>query len=101
MGNSSKESIPENGNQQNQGGSYEKKMTKCEYCQESVFLTSKHTNSCKIYYKFMKKSSDVYQCQLCSFETSIRFYMYNHIKNKHRKSLDCEQENSDLAPKKF
>ena len=93
------ELMQENGSQQNQGGSSEKKMAKCEYCQESVFLTSKHTNSCKIYYKFMKKSSDVYQCQLCSFEASMRYNMYQHIKSKHQKSLDCEPENSDLGPK--
>ena len=102
---SSLESKKENNNQQIQGASdLENKLEKeCEKCHEmiSIYATVQHSRSCDIYYKYMKKTSDGYDCLLCSKQTIVRFNMYNHLKLKHQKDLNSDgnlEESSNLMP---
>merc|ERR1712062_370756 len=61
---------------------------KCEKCHEMINIYAKvqHSRSCDLYYKFMKKTLDGYECLLCSKRTILRFNMYHHIKVKHQKN---------------
>ena len=63
----------------------------CESCKEIVDCRtgrqfSLHYESCKVYFKHMKKSSNGYDCKACSYkvENGVRSKMYRHLKSKHR-----------------
>ena len=57
----------------------------CEICHEMYrnSMLPVHLKSCRIYFKFLKKTSKGYGCQLCKSETAKRGAMCHHIKVKH------------------
>merc|ERR1719273_1589508 len=83
-------SSPESKDQQIQDISLENKPEKkCENCQEmiSIYSTVQHSRSCNLYFKFMKKNNDGFECRFCSKVRKRRLQMYQHIKEKHLKNL--------------
>ena len=62
---------------------------KCDSCNEMVNarMSNKHFGICKLYIKFIKKSSNEYSCNLCSYKNSDRSQVYNHIRRKHENEL--------------
>jgi hypothetical protein len=58
---------------------------KCDSCNEMINarMSTKHFRICKIYTKFIKKSSNEYSCNLCSYKNSARGQVYVHIRRKH------------------
>ena len=63
---------------------------RCRKCHEmiNIYATVQPSCSCDLYYKFIKKTLDGYDCLLCSKQTIVRFNMYNHLKVKHQKDLN-------------
>ena len=59
---------------------------KCKFCQEKINLNtiSKHENSCKTFYQFMKKTLDGYKCNICSSVHSKRSSLHKHLEEKHK-----------------
>ena len=62
---------------------------KCDSCNEMINarMSNKHFGICKLYIKFIKKSSNEYSCNLCSFKNSARGQAYVHIRRKHENEL--------------
>ena len=71
----------------------------CESCKEIIECNygsqfAMHYESCKVYFKHMKKSSNGYDCKACSYKVQyggkvkvigeVRGKMYSHLKNKHK-----------------
>ena len=64
---------------------------KCDYCQETFRypLVIKHQKVCKTFYKFMKRTTNGFECQICSVVIGRRWTMHCHLKKKHQsKFLD-------------
>ena len=62
----------------------------CEFCQE-VFANNslnRHIGPCRLYSKFMKRTSLGYQCLVCLKEKSRRHRMFYHIQTSHRNLKD-------------
>lgn len=95
---SSPDSVKENNNQLNRNSpkSPDKRHNKkkCENCQEFIGtnLFSKHSQKCKLYFKFMKKNPDGFQCQLCPSQAKKRAIMNAHIRDKHPECLNSEMK---------
>ena len=56
----------------------------CKFCNDSFhssYRYEKHVSSCKIYYKFNKKTSHGFQCVFCSKEYSKQVAIFAHIGN--------------------
>lgn len=81
---------------------------KCENCQEMILANGnfgKHYNSCRLYSRFFKKSSDgyLYECLKCPEKRLEREKMIHHIIGNHLKSKSQQQRSdeqkikSDLA----
>ena len=74
---------------------------KCEDCGEmiSVYSYTQHSKACKIYSSFMRKSSNGYECNLCSCKMKglfARRNMTRHIKKKHpNRNISTENAVSD------
>ena len=62
---------------------------KCDSCNEMINarMSNKHFRICKLYIKFIKKSSNEYSCNLCSYKNSARGQVYVHIRRKHENKL--------------
>ena len=68
-------------------GSKKQKFVKCKYCSDNFHSKLKfqvHRNLCKVYHKFIGKSTEGFQCVICSFNDSDRDEMLKHMKNNHR-----------------
>ena len=95
---SSPDSSKENNNQLNRNSpkSPDKRHNKkkCENCQEyiGISLFSKHSQKCKLYFKFMQTNPDGFQCQLCPSQAKIRANMNAHIRDKHPECLNSDSE---------
>ena len=61
----------------------------CEFCNEliSESMLPKHIVSCKLFYKFMKKSDVGFECILCQNNQTHRQNMYGHVRDKHSAEL--------------
>ena len=59
---------------------------KCDYCQETFKypLVIKHQKVCKAFYKFMKRTTNGFECQICSIVLGRRWTMHCHLKKKHQ-----------------
>ena len=68
---------------------------KCKFCQDKINLNtiSKHENSCKTFYQFMKKTLDGYKCNICSSVHSKRSSLHKHLEEKHKitRTIDASQ----------
>ena len=67
--------------------SKKRKFVKCKYCSDNFHSKLKfqvHRNLCKVYHKFIGKSTEGFQCVICSFNDSDRDEMLKHMKNNHR-----------------
>ena len=62
---------------------------KCDSCNEMIntIRSNKHFRICKLYIEFIKKSSNEYSCNLCSFKNSVRGQIYRHIRKKHENEI--------------
>merc|ERR1740129_1408448 len=95
---SSPDSTKENNNQLNRNSpkSPDKRHNKkkCENCQEfiGISLFTKHSQKCKLYFKFMQSNPDGFQCQLCPSQAKIRANMNAHIRDKHPECLNSDSE---------
>merc|ERR1712008_367981 len=67
---------------------------RCENCQEFIGrnLFSKHSQKCRLYFKFMQTNPDGFQCQLCPSQAKIRANMNAHIRDKHPECLNSDSE---------
>ena len=78
---------------------------KCDSCNEMIntIRSNKHFRICKLYIEFIKKSSNEYSCNLCSFKNSVRGQAYSHIRRNHKKALkklnekNCTTDGSILS----
>ena len=86
----------ENQQQENQSP----KRFKCLHCREMIPTPkiSTHVKLCKIYSKFMKNSSNGYDCLICTFKSKMpkrklaRNVLYFHIKTKHYDRLKRQKK---------
>jgi len=102
---SSPDSVKENINQLNRNSpkSPDKRQNKkkCENCQEFIGMNlfSKHSQKCKLYFKFVKENPDGFQCQLCPSQAKQRAMMNAHIRDKHPECLNSDSEIKTLKSK--
>ena len=73
---------------------------KCENCQEMVLANGnfgKHYNSCRLYSRFFKKSSDgyLYECLKCPEKRLEREKMIQHILGNHIKRKNPQQKSDE------
>jgi hypothetical protein len=62
---------------------------KCELCGEMILaFFKKHKIECKLYSELIKKSSDDYECVLCSLKNRKRGEIYSHLRNTHHIGKD-------------
>ena len=68
----------------------------CQNCYEvirsSPHIFELHIKSCKIYYKYMERKSDGFQCKLCSYFSAKRFEMNMHLKRSHKTVKISDEE---------
>jgi hypothetical protein len=96
--NSPKIDSSQNENQQQENQS--PKRFKCLHCREMISIPkiSTHDKLCKIYSKFMKNSSNGYDCLVCTFKSKMpkrklaRNVLYFHIKTKHYDRLKRQKK---------
>ena len=81
-------------NSQSQENLQKKKTTyrkKCEICHQMIFGTAeildKHINSCKVYGKLFKQTSNGFDCLQCSEKQMAREKILLHIRAKHLKKV--------------
>ena len=73
------------------------KRKKCEYCWEEfqVKAFKTHSDECRKYGGFFKKSENGYSCKLCSSKRTGRLKMYSHISKKHPNVIDFKKNNKN------
>ena len=73
----------------------------CQNCYEliksSPHVFELHIKSCKIYYKYMERKSDGFQCKLCSYFSAKRFEMNMHLKRIHKTVKISDEEPNQLT----
>ena len=73
----------------------------CQNCYEliksSPYVFELHIKSCKIYYKYMERKSDGFQCKLCSYFSAKRFEMNMHLKRIHKTVKISDEEPNQLT----
>ena len=94
----SKENITEHLKSDCEYAQFENSVMKCRLCEEVIKSNHKiHVNSCKHFYKFVKKCSSGFECILCSDSITSKAYyisnnfatrvirgtMYRHLRLKH------------------
>ena len=88
----------------------------CKYCNEmfSENFMPNHVKLCQIYFRFMSKIDNSYNCKICLYKSSFKIeewtrkaaisYLYSHIQNHHKKQLNPDQKGSnsgnDISVKK-
>ena len=66
-----------------------KTKSKCKSCEEIVplFRLSIHYKACKLYGRYVHKSSEYFECKLCTEKRADRWRLYAHIRKKHQRIL--------------
>jgi len=71
-----------------------KDLFQCERCKEKLLIRAykRHIKPCKLYYNFIEKLNDGYQCKQCLFKINngfrARYNMYYHMMKNHSISQD-------------